>query len=274
MNWARRLSLDLLGVYLLTLIYIVARAVLPGPLPRELVFLLPVSTFAFFGFSLTHAITVWGWRRAMLFLGITVFVSLAFETVGVLTGGIYGPYTYTGRLGPQLFGLVPVFIPMAWFMMGYCAYSIVDRLAEMWRLSNAWWTDIWVALTAAVALTAWDLTMDPLMVAGGHWRWLQEGAYFGIPAQNYAGWMVTAFTFYLIYRRLARRVPVMRSDDAPSWWVSLPGWVYTAAGVSNLVSAAARGLIGPAVAGFFGMAPFVLLHVVLAGASRVQDRPA
>lgn len=274
MSWTRHLSLDLLGLYVLTVVYIVARAVVPGALPRELVFLLPLSTVAFFGFSLSHAVSVWGWPRALLFLGITFAVSLLLETVGVLTGWVYGPYVYTGRLGPQLFGLVPVFIPMAWFMMGYCAYSLAEQLATSLAIPTRGWGHVWVALTAAIALTAWDLTMDPLMVAGGHWRWLREGGYFGIPAQNFVGWVVTGFAFTFLYRVAASRLGCSQPASPSRAWRLLPGWVYTFAGLSNIVTAAARGMTGPAVAGFFGMAPFVLAHVAIALAAPERAEPS
>ena len=36
-------------------------------------------------------------------------------------------------------------------------------------------------------MTAWDVGMDPMMVAAGNWIWETEGAYFGVPLQNYWG---------------------------------------------------------------------------------------
>jgi uncharacterized membrane protein len=75
------------------------------------------STLVFFGFALLHAGAFLGWRNALVFWGISFGVSLAFETVGVLTGAIYGDYHYSDMLGPKIFGLVPALIPLAWFMM-------------------------------------------------------------------------------------------------------------------------------------------------------------
>jgi putative membrane protein len=37
------------------------------------------------------------------------------------------------------------------------------------------------------------------------WVWETGGPYFGIPIQNYFGWLLTTFTVYLAYRVLERR---------------------------------------------------------------------
>jgi uncharacterized membrane protein len=55
-------------------------------------------------------------------------------------------------------------------MMSYPSYVIADRLVpSTWKR--------WLRL---LVMTAWDLIIDPIMVAGGHWVWDIQGAYFGI----------------------------------------------------------------------------------------------
>src|SRR5689334_21191512 len=74
-----------------------------------LVPLLPaLATVTFFCFSIGHAIWSLGSRQALLFLSLTFGISLLFESVGVLTGWVYGPYHYTAQLGVKLFDLVPL----------------------------------------------------------------------------------------------------------------------------------------------------------------------
>ena len=68
-----------------------------------------------------------------------------------------------------------------------------------WRLS--------VAAVGAVIMTAWDLAMDPMMVAGEHWVWDVPGAYFGIPLQNYWGWWLTIFVTFILFRILGGLTP-------------------------------------------------------------------
>jgi len=91
-------------------------------------FLTPVSTLVGFTFALLHAGQREGWRRALRLLALVFAVSLLFESVGVATGLVYGPYHYTNKLGSLFLGLVPYLIPVAWFMMSYPSFVIADRL--------------------------------------------------------------------------------------------------------------------------------------------------
>jgi len=46
---------------------------------------------------------------------------------------------------------------------------------------KAWQRILAIATVGGLAMTAWDLIMDPIMVAGGNWVWHTKGAYFGMP---------------------------------------------------------------------------------------------
>ncbi len=156
-----------------------------------------LTTLAGFTFALLHSIQREGWERALRLLGLVFGVSLVFESVGVATGLIYGPYHYTDRLGPLFLGLVPYLIPVAWFMMGYPSYVIADWLIPSGL--KRWQRLLGIAAVGGLVMTAWDLVMDPLMVAGGHWVWDTGGPYFGIPLQNFWGWWLTVFTTFALY---------------------------------------------------------------------------
>jgi putative membrane protein len=54
----------------------------------------------------------------------------------------------------------------------------------------------------AVAMTAWDLFLDPQMTAERYWRWERPGGYRGIPLANYAGWLLTSAGLMLALERL------------------------------------------------------------------------
>ena len=81
--------------------------------------LTPLVTFVGFSFAFLHAVQREGLRAALLLALLVFVVSLSFESVGVATGVIYGPYHYTEKLGSKFLGLVPYLIPVAWFMMSY-----------------------------------------------------------------------------------------------------------------------------------------------------------
>lgn len=125
----------------------------------------------------------WGWGYTLRVVLIVVWLTFLAEYIGSHTGWPFGSYSYTDRLQPQLGG-VPLLIPIAWLMMLPCAWAI----AQPWRASR--WQ---FALVSTIALTAWDLLLDPQMVAWELWVWHDPGGYFGIPWQNYGGWLLTGF---------------------------------------------------------------------------------
>ncbi len=242
-------------LYSLLMGYFVIRPLLGLPFVP---ILLSSTTLIFFAFSLGHAMWSLGGWQTLLFLGLTFSVSLLFESVGVLTGWVYGPYHYTDRLGVKVFGLVPLLIPIAWFMMIYPSYVLVERLAGADRGSGLGRT-AWLAGLSALAMTAWDLVMDPIMVATGHWVWEVEGAYFGIPIRNYGGWLVTTFTIYLLYRLIAARRAPRPWGASSHRFQSLPLLAYAVTCLGNAAVALEMGCSGPALVGFFGMGTFALL---------------
>ncbi len=94
-------------------------------------------------------------------------IGLAAEAVGVATGVPFGRYAYAGTLGPQLLG-VPVLVPLAWTMMAYPALLLGRRLGRAAARRSA---SGGRAVLGGATLAAWDLFLDPQMVAAGHWTW-------------------------------------------------------------------------------------------------------
>ena len=180
-------------------------------------------------FCFLHSMVMLGKARALLLLLLCVTVSFGFEIVGETTGAIFGAYQYTDVLGFKLFGRVPLLVPFSWYMMFYPSYVVTNLLAEgnpvAVRRGIAWVA--WMAALSALVMTAWDLTMDPIMSfhcpAGntgcvsvslreadvGHpaWIWTDGGPHFGVPLLNYRGWLLTAFIVFFLYRWLESRVP-------------------------------------------------------------------
>ena len=158
--------------------------------------------------SLTHAWYSLGGRMTLFFFVTSAAIAWSFEQAGVLTGAVYGPYHYTEYLGPKL-GEVPLAIPMAWFMMIYPSYVIANLILSGRSTGTAAGIRNLLALTAASAvfMTAWDLVIDPILSGPSvrAWIWEAGGPYFGVPLQNYAGWLLTTFTVYLVFRFVEQR---------------------------------------------------------------------
>lgn len=167
-----------------------------------------VKTLVLMAFSMTHAALVLGRRKMLVFFVLSAVISWVFEEVGVRTGAIYGPYHYSDQLGFKL-GHVPVLIPLTWFAMIYPAYVVANALVgqHLFGTSGRRRHVLWLALVSAVVMTCWDVVMDPVMSAGGYWVWEQPGGYFGVPFQNYLGWIATTFTIYTAYRMYEWRSP-------------------------------------------------------------------
>jgi uncharacterized membrane protein len=219
-------------------------------------FFTPFSTMILFIFAVDHSSQRLGWKRALLLLGCTFIVSLVFESVGVATGWVYGGYAYTDKLGYKFLGLVPLLIPIAWFMMSYPSFIIANRLLPDGK--NIWTWRLSVAAVGAVVMTAWDLAMDPMMVAGEHWVWEEPGAYFGIPLQNYLGWWLTIFVAFLLFLILGRLTPAkLATSDLRFERQAVVS--YAIAGLSTIIVCLQIDLGGPALAGLFAMLPWAVM---------------
>jgi uncharacterized membrane protein len=217
--------------------------------------LTPLLTLLAFVFAILHSTQNLGWKKAAILLGLTFGISLLFESVGVATGWVYGPYYYTSKLGPKFLGLVPLLIPVAWFMMTYPSYVIARYIAPV--MTRTWVYRLIVAALGAVVMTAWDLAMDPMMVAGGHWVWEQGGAYFGVPLQNFWGWWLTIFVTFWLFLSVARIQPTEPASH--SSFTHLAVWSYAITGISSLLADFDFGLDGPALVGIFAMLPWVIM---------------
>ena len=117
--------------------------------------------------------------------------------------------------------------------------------------------DAYRGSVGAMVMTAWDLVMDPMMVAGGHWVWEEPGAYFGIPLQNYVGWFLTTFITFWLFLTITRIRP--RQDPSNDSFNQLPILSYAILGLSTILTDFLFGLGGPALVGIFAMLPWVLL---------------
>ena len=179
--------------------------------------------------SVSHALLTRGPRTAAALVLLGTGGGLAIEVLGVTTGVPFGGYTYSGGLGPKLAG-VPLVIPLAWTWMAWPAWLAAVRLVRPGAGR--------VAL-AALGLAAWDVFLDPQMVAEGHWSWRDPTPALpglpGVPVSNYLGWLLFAVLLMALLGPVAGggTARTATSADAPMYALYL--WTYAASVLAHAV---------------------------------------
>ncbi|GMA32859.1 carotenoid biosynthesis protein [Litorihabitans aurantiacus] len=189
-----------------------------------------------------HATSVGGWRFGAGMVAIVAAATWVAEAVGIATGFPFGEYAYTGTLGPELAG-VSVLVLLAWLTLAYPALVVATRLVgEGGGLRRVARLGV-----AALALTAWDVFLDPQMVDAGNWGWANPEPSLpgtpGIPLTNYAGWFLTSVVVAALleawHGRARRRSdarplgrPQAQRADAVPYAVYL--WTYVSCVLGNL----------------------------------------
>lgn len=160
-------------------------------------------------------LTLWlarlvGWKVTLWAFGWTALVSGVVEAIGATTGYPFGNYTYTERFGPRLGGLLPVAIPLAWWVVLLPLYTVARRWLSAEPQPGQ---RIALALGVGIAATIVDLALEPVAWGvRGYWLWEDGGFYYGVPALNFFGWWVTAalialgLTWLLNERNFATKV--------------------------------------------------------------------
>ncbi|HET8614718.1 MAG TPA: carotenoid biosynthesis protein [Actinomycetales bacterium] len=236
---------------------------------------LTIATVVLFAVTVVvHAWLTRGPAWATVLTVATLAAALVVEGVGLRTGRPFGHYAYRGTLGPTL-GDVPVVVPLAWLMMVYPCLLLARLLAARLAVASERRRRgrrprrrgraalVPVALIGGWAMAAWDVFIDPQMVAAGHWTWqhAQPGlpGTTGVPLTNAVGWLLSGSCviglLHLVLPgrprpRVGPRTGV-RADVVPA---ALLAWTWLG---STLANAAFFGR--PAVAAWGG----VLLGVVV-----------
>ncbi|MEO1520054.1 MAG: gamma-carotene 1'-hydroxylase CruF [Cyanobacteria bacterium J06633_2] len=160
-----------------------------------------LGTFA----VMLYAYRTIGLRALLSFMIPAIAISLAGELIGTGTGFPFGEYSYLNGLGFKISGRVPFTIPLSWFYLGLASYLLARVGVNVPSVNSSPGSSKWMQLArhiaaiglGAVLLTSWDFVLDPAMsqTAMPFWYWHEPGAFYGMPYQNFAGWMLTGSIF-------------------------------------------------------------------------------
>jgi len=222
----RRVPWALLAVLVLTQI---GYPLTSGDLRADLTVLTVLTGYVL---SVSHALLSRGIRSASALVATATLGGFAVEGAGVATGFPFGTYDYSGQLGPKLLG-VPLIIPLAWTWMAWPAWLAALRLAR---------TTVARVALAGAGLAAWDLFLDPQMVADRNWTWRSPTPALpgvpGVPIGNYLGWLGFALLLMAVLAVAAGpRATIPDAQDRPI--LALWFWTYAS---SVLAHAAFLGL--------------------------------
>ena len=173
-----------------------ALSMVPTPLFPEHFALLAYLSTGFLALGvLGYALERYG-QKAWLLFAVSFGFGLLTEWVGHTTGVPFGAYGYTAP-GPQLLG-VPLLVPLGWFAFTLIGIELSPPGTKRWL--------------APLALVAWDVGLDPLMVSQGFWRF-DGGVYYGIPLSNFVGWFMTGAVLVTMLGWLEPRLLRSSSPD-------------------------------------------------------------
>ncbi|WP_405085799.1 carotenoid biosynthesis protein [Microbispora sp. NBC_01389] len=177
-------------------------------------------------------------RRAAGAFGAAVAAGYAAEWIGTRTGLPFGDYHYTDVLWPRPGG-VPLIVALAWGGMGLAAHAVAARAvpgravparavpahahAAAARAAAGRavagravpYGTVGRVCLGAVALTAWDLFLDPQMLRLGLWVWAEPGPYRGVPLGNLAGWLLVSLLVMTLIERIAHHPAPAPAPAAP-----------------------------------------------------------
>lgn len=187
---------------LLTIFYIfgIVGHMIPSLLPLMLSF----TPFVLLFFALFIVIPLVGQdQNFLLWFMVTYIATFILEVLGVMTGKIFGPYTYGATLGFKVWE-VPLIIGINWVLVVLGAIHISERIFKSTAL---------VVLTTGLFATLFDLFMEPVAIAFDYWTW----HWSDIPPQNYTTWFITSCVAAFFYRTLKITI----DDIRPMWYFAI-----------------------------------------------------
>jgi len=152
-------------------------------------------------------------QNVFLASSVIAFVGGAAHALGATCGIPFGPFTFTGELGPRLFKTLPWAVPLIWIVTVLNSRGVARLVLRPWRKTKTY--GFWlIGLTAALTML-FVLALDPFASRIKHyWFWTSVKfplTWQGAPLVDFLSWgivtlLILAFvTPALINKQLSRR---------------------------------------------------------------------
>lgn len=219
-----------LFLWCMVAIYAVARVLQLFTSTVPMLFVLGMHVLPALAFALVHGALRYRVRNSIAFVLLFLVIGNVIENLGVATGFPFGHYYFTAGMGPKLFH-VPISLGLAYAGLGYVSWVLAEIIVKDSNSTRA--NVLRVPALAAVIMTSWDLSQDPVWSTVLHlWTWTRGGAYFGVPWSNFFGWLLTTFLIYLCFA-------LMLNADVPNSEISEKENLRSPSGSSHMWAAIA-----------------------------------
>jgi uncharacterized membrane protein len=153
-----------------------------------------LGIFLLFIISLIHSIK---YKKFSIIL-LSFIYAIIFENLNIyFSQEQIGGYFYNESFNFFIFN-IPLFIIMSWSIIIYTAILLTDLL-PIKEYSKPFIDSLLIILI--------DLAIDVIAIRLYLWTWINYSfneAWFGVPSNNFIGWLLVAFTFSLLYRNLSK----------------------------------------------------------------------
>jgi putative membrane protein len=178
MNWLK--DKFKLSLALLVIVYLVGTATVLAGYPDQLMkltsynLLFVAFLFLYNASEVNKTYTLW-----LLIIGISGYLV---ELLGILTGLVFGTYSYGEGLGIKVAD-VPLMIGVNWALLVFATGALIHKI----RMS------LWLrAALGATVMVGYDVLLEPVAMRFDFWSW--EGNQ--VPLQNYLAWWIISFVMH------------------------------------------------------------------------------
>ena len=157
------------------------------------------------------AMILWlGWKKGLSSIIILSIFAFSIETFAIISGFPYSPFHYTDMIGMKIFSYTPFTVPFAYvpLFLG-CIYLASVRFKDNLKL----------IIASAILVLVADLILDPAAVSLNFWVYEYSSIFYGVPLQNFLGWILTGIMATIICLMMFRKE--IRGNKPPALSSSL-----------------------------------------------------